>query len=442
LESSQDISNNQPLNDEQKFTYIERMKAAWAKLPEDKKAALKPTLDEADAEYANFLNTKKAPQHKFHNILRMKSYLTDDWDGKLRLQQQQIDANVAIGLGPEGEILGTGKYEQLDLCWELVAGTVWLENLLYKHPFPPGTPPLIQVPDLGTQKLKIAIAGDFGTGNFGASDSPSTKISKIMRTLQPHVTIHLGDVYYAGTGSDESTKLLNFWPPGSLHSFTLNSNHEMYAGGGPYFNQAVGGPLFNLSQSPWSYFAFEYGDWIVVGLDSAYCSGVMDLYMKGSLGNNNGQKAFLKAVAQSGKQVIVLTHHNGLELDGSRQTQLFDEVMAAFEGVNPPAYWYWGHKHAGVVYAQMKGTYFRCTGHAALPWGCSSQLSDSGLVDWFEKKNANDPAQKLRVCNGFTLLELDAHNLSETFIDEMGRVAWTPSMGDTRPDPGKKCPSN
>jgi hypothetical protein len=189
--------------------------------------------------------------------------------------------------------------------------------------------------------------------------------------------------------------------------------------------------LFYMSQSPWSFFAFEYGNWIVVGLDSAYCSGVMDLYMNGSLGNNT-QLSFLKTLAQKGKKVIVLTHHNGFELDGTKPNQLFTEVMSAFNGLTPPAYWYWGHKHAGAVYKQLNGTYFRCTGHSALPWGYSSELAGSSRVEWFEKKNAGDPDEKLRVLNGFTMLELDADNLTEMFYDELGRVAWTPGKGDTR----------
>jgi hypothetical protein len=431
MESSLDISNNLPLTNEQKSSYITRMKAAWARLPDEKKAELKPMLDEANQQYADFVANKTPPQHKFHNILRMKSYLTNDWDGHLQAHQQQVEAAVEIKLGPEGEILGTGKYEQLDPCWELVAGTVWLENLLHKHPFPPGAPPIIPLPVPQNEKLRIALAGDFGTGNFGANDSPSTKISKIIRDLQPHITIHLGDVYYAGTSPEEMSKLINYWPAGSLHSFTLNSNHEMYSGGGPYFNEAVGGSLFYMSQSPWSFFAFEYGNWIVVGLDSAYCSGVMDLYMNGSLGNN-AQLPFLKTLAQKGKKVIVLTHHNGFELDGTKPNQLYNEVMSAFNGLTPPAYWYWGHKHAGAVYKQLNGTYFCCTGHSALPWGYSSELASSSQVEWFEKKNAGDPDEKLRVFNGFTMLELDAGNLTETFYDELGRVAWTPGKGDTR----------
>ncbi|MGB8493962.1 MAG: metallophosphoesterase [Candidatus Acidiferrum sp.] len=367
----------------------------------------------------------------------MKSYLTDDWDGHVQQLNQRaaVAKAIEVQVGPGGEILGTGRYEQLDPLWELVAGTVWLENLLHKHPFPSGTPSRVEITDQAT----IALAGDFGTGNFGASDSPSTKISKFIPSLSPDQTIHLGDVYYAGTSEEESSKLMNFWPRGKLASFTLNSNHEMYSGGGPYFNEAVGGPVFNKFQSPFSFFALENSKWIIVGLDSAYSSGVLDLYMDGSLGNN-AQLPFLRDLAQrgkdEGKKLILLTHHNGLPEDGVQSgapLRLFTEVMSAFRGLPPPAYWYWGHKHMGVAYKPLQnGLLCRCVGHSALPWGFASDLQKSPMVQWFEKCNAKDPDSPLRVYNGFVLLQLDGANLAEAFYDETGRVAWIPQGGDPR----------
>ena len=61
-----------------------------------------------------------------------------------------------------------------------------------------------------------------------------------MALLQPHLTIHLGDVYYAGTETEEQQLLVNLWPSGSMGALALNSNHEMYSGGTPYFNVALG----------------------------------------------------------------------------------------------------------------------------------------------------------------------------------------------------------
>ena len=62
MESSQDITNNRPLNDEQKHYYIARMKAAWAKLPDDKKNESKPMLDQAHQQYADFVKQQIPPE--------------------------------------------------------------------------------------------------------------------------------------------------------------------------------------------------------------------------------------------------------------------------------------------------------------------------------------------------------------------------------------------
>jgi hypothetical protein len=276
------------------------------------------------------------------------------------------------------------------------------------------------------------MAADFGTGNFGSGDSPSTKISNFIPSLHPDYTIHLGDVYYAGTSGEESRKLMKFWPLGSKGSFALNSNHEMYSGGDPYFNDAVGGPVFSRLQSPYSFFALENRDWIVVGLDSAYYSDVLKLYMNGTLGGDNAQTQFLADIAKRGKKVIVLTHHNPLPLSGVAGTpplQLFTDVLNAFSGKQAPAYWYYGHEHVAAAYAPLdNGMLCRCLGHAALPWGFASDLQaaqNDGRIQWFENRNAGDADDKLRVFNGFVCLQLNGPSLVETFYDESGLKAWS-----------------
>jgi hypothetical protein len=428
------INSSAYLTDLERDALVARMKVAWNALPPDKRAALKPALDGAHQQFASYLSTGAPPDEHTRPLLQMKSYLTDDWDGHLdSLRARAVTGEVVapeaieIKVGPGGEILGTGKYQELDIRWTLVAGTVWLENLLHRHPFPSGCPKTIPVGD----EISIAIAGDYGTGNFGSGDSPSAKISKFIPTLNPDYTIHLGDVYYAGTSAEEISKLTTLWPRGTKGSFALNSNHEMYSGGDPYFNLAVGGPVFNVLQSPYSFFALENSNWIVVGLDSAYNADVLKLYMDGSLGTN-AQIPFLKDLATRGKKVIVLTHHNGIPEKGVQtapQLKLFGEVTGAFAGQNPPAYWYWGHVHAGVAYKPMtdqNGMLCRCVGHSGLPWGRSSDLQASPNVEWFETRNAADPDDALRVLNGFVFLQLSGATLKETYYDENGGVAWTP----------------
>lgn len=445
-----DVSLSESMTGAQRDALIARLRTAWNNLPPATQDQLKPILDEGHNQFVDYVATGKPPSHDLHTVLRIKSYLTNDWDNNLAKIGQPLNNAVAqplaepigpeaieITVGPEGDLIGSGKYQALDLRWELVVGIVLFENILHKHPFPTGAPSIQQMNDTAS----FALVGDYGTGNFGSGDSASTKISKFIPTLKPDYAIHLGDVYYAGTTPEETSKLLAYWPQGSLASFALNSNHEMYSGGGPYFNTVVGSPIFNKLQSPWSFFALENTNWIIVGLDSAYYSSAFTLYMNGTLGADNNQTQFLSQVAARNKRTIILTHHNPIPIGGlgddpqstDEGYQLYRDVMNAFDGHTPPVYWYYGHKHVGAAYKELPSRMLcRCLGHGALPAGVASDLTSSAFVDWFEKCNAGDPDDTLRIFNGFVSLELNGPKLTETFYDELGCVAWQPGTKDTR----------
>jgi len=446
-----DVSFSESMTVAQRDALIARMRTAWNNLPPDTQDQLKPILDEGHAQLSDFLATGKPFSHDVHGVLRVKSYLTNDWDGHLAqighplnaaaaqpLGEAIAPADIEIAVGPEGDLIGSGKYQALDPRWELVIATALFENILHPHPFPTGAPAIQQISDNAT----FVLAGDYGTGNFGSGDSASVKISKIVPTLNPDYTIHLGDVYYAGATDEETGKLLAYWYKGSQASFTLNSNHEMYSGASPYFNTALGSTTFKTPQSPWSFFALENSDWILVGLDSAYYSSPFKLYMQGTLGAaGNNQSQFLQQVAARNKKTIILTHHNPIPCAGLFDDpqpnddgyQLYNDVMAAFAGHSAPAYWYYGHIHIGAAYNPLhNGMLCRCLGHGAIPAGASSDLANSGFVTWHEKCNADDPDDSLRIFNGFVQLTLNGPALTETFYDELGRVAWTPGKDDER----------
>jgi hypothetical protein len=152
--------------------------------------------------------------------------------------------------------------------------------------------------------------------------------------------------------------------------------------------------------------------------------------MHGSLGAGT-QVQFLQQLVAKNKKVIVLTHHEGLAEDGSQTTPLWDQVMSGFPAGQGPAYWYWGHVHAGVVYKNQdpegRNVACRCSGQAALPWGLATELGGAPNVVWYETRSANDPDIPQRVFNGFTVLRLDGANNHETFYDENGGVAWSSS---------------
>jgi hypothetical protein len=403
-------------------TISSRIKTAWNQLTSDQQGEIAPAVLMANQQAVAVAQTGKAPAAPAapHHLMLVHSALTDDSDGVV----SSLDAGAVLDVGADGVIWGTGKYEQLDPGWA-EAFAVFLETLLTgKHPFI-ATPATIPIPD----DVQIGLAGDWGTGNWrtAANPAPSTDVGNHMEFLKPDITIHLGDVYYAGTSDQEQHLLVNIWPPAPLGSLALNSNHEMYSGAKPYFAAITSSP-FGL-QRGCSYFALENTNWVIVGLDSAYFSPELGLYLDGSIGSaGSGQIQFLQQQVAKGKKVIVLTHHNAIAEDGSSPENLWNEVISAFPANSGPAYWYWGHVHAGVVYQpRSNGTASvscRCLGHGGLPWGEATELAGNGNVLWYENRSANDPDIRERVLNGFAMLYLSGPNFEEVFYDENGGVAW------------------
>ena len=308
-----------------------------------------------------------------------------------------------------GELLGTGKWELLDTGW-LEALEQWFIHLEWKAPFNKH-PVTITIPD----DVSIAIAGDWGTGNW-RENAPSTLVSEQMVKLKADYTIHLGDVYYAGTEEEEINNLVESWPVGRMGCFTLNSNHEMYNGAFSYFDQALAKKF--VQQKGCSFFALENKHWLIVGLDTAYHADPFDLYLKGKL--DHTQIDWLKSLNKDNKRIIVLSHHEGYGISGHKKGSTYNQVV---EGLGcEPDFWYWGHLHNGIVYQPKGNFYGRCIGHAAIPYGNASMLNDESSVEWYETALAGDPDIPERVLNGFAWIKLSNDQLEEKIIAENGNI--------------------
>ena len=400
---------------------VSRIKVAWGQLTSEQQSMIAPAVLKANQQAIQVSQTQKAPPGSAapHYLLLAHSALNNDPSSIV----DTLEAGIVFDVGSDGVMWGTGKYQQFDPGWT-EAFAVFLESLVAgRHKFM-ANPQTVQIPD----KVQIALAGDWGTGDWrtAGNPAPSTDVRSHMKFLQPDITIHLGDVYYGGTGDQEQHNFLMIWPAGSKGSFALNSNHEMYSGANPYF-QAISQAPFD-QQKGCSYFALENANWVIIGLDSAYFASEGTLYMDGDLGELT-QIIFLKEQIAKNKKIIVLTHHNGLEEDGSATTRIWDQVMSAFPANNGPAYWYWGHVHAAVVYqnatTQARNVACRCCGHSALPWGHASSLDNNQNVVWYENRSARDPDIPERVLNGFAILSLDGGQIKEVFYDENGGIAWS-----------------
>lgn len=404
-----------------------RIQTAWMNLSAEQRNRLMRVVTKAHQQAIVASKGRVAPPTDAslgHALPLAFSAIYDDQDGVV----SNLDAGVVIAVDEGGEIWGTGKYEQLDPGW-LEAFAEWLEHfILPKHHFST-TPVTVPIQD----NVQIGLAGDWGTEDWrtAANPAPSTNVRTRMEILQPNLSIHLGDVYYAGTGNQEQDLLTKRWPTGSDWSFALNSNHEMYSGAGAYFKAINNSPFER--QKGCSYFALVNNNWVIIGLDSAYYSDEEGLYRDGALfptdGGHQEQLDFLRAQVASAtegkKRVIILTHHNGLSQDGTSQTKLWSQVMSAFPADSGPALWYWGHVHAGVVYQPQKNgaatVPCRCCGHGGLPCGPAPEMENKeSTVLWYEHRLADDPDIPQRILNGFAVLYLDGPTIKRGVLQREG----------------------
>lgn len=359
-----------------------------------------------------------------------KASATTDIEALRKMIEGVLDDMVLHhGVDSAGTIFGFEDYENLDPGWlEYITG--WLRHApsLGRGTAPGQEGQHVQIPD----DTRIAVVGDWGTGTRYSTQTAGC-VAAAMKGCEPDYSIHLGDVYYAGKPDQQVKNFLDPWrdgAQGSVGSFTLNSNHDMYAGAVGY-NETLSDPMFTL-QNRQGHFVLENTNWVVVGLDTAWPASWDDQYMFGAL--DERQLDFLREQAATGKKLILLTHHQGLmQQSGLANQPLHDNVVAAVDQArygSRPWYWYWGHIHAGYVHTPAAAPYLgRCNGHGAIPWGLARELEpltkgSDAKVGWFEQ--TTNPVGHHRVMNGFAMLHLDDAVLTESFLDQDGNTSWTP----------------
>jgi len=388
-----------------------------------------------------------------------------------------MDQAKSPGLvGNDGTIFGTARYEQLDQKW-MIAMLNYVLNLVHPediyHPFPnPKLQPIIlstkaQTGDKPTNlEPVLGIIGDWGGGNYeeegkngSCVPSPAMRVIKDVKDQPIDYLVHLGDTYYAGTAEtrlgpdsahEELDNLVNLWPDqGEGRNFTLNSNHEMYGAGQGIFGTALTQSQYFSAQNGASVFALEYPiqsqdgkdgqSWLVLGLDSAYYSDTRNgikMYMEGAIGTegflfidrHRKQMEMIENVC-AGHQgpIMVMTHHNPCDTITAQTNVLYDQVCKAIGA--PPALWYWGHVHNGIVYDRMitgsgtdSVTKSRCCGHGAVPFGPAWGLEDATVkdnIDYYAHCHDPEFADDVpRMKNGYALVTL--HNdggFTESFYE-------------------------
>jgi len=216
------------------------------------------------------------------------------------------------------------------------------------------------------EQARIGILGDRGTGRPEAR-----KVLSKVKDKKPDVVIHLGDIYYSGTDFEVRNYFLEPWfSILDLHNhpiptFTLSGNHDMYAGGAPYYEA-----IDKLGQ-PASYFCLRNAHWQFIGMDTGLHA------IKPGGGQTSLEETEVRWIRHkvrnaNGRKTVLLSHHQLFsakeEIGGQEfNTLLYHQLKDVLPDVE---YWFWGHEHHLVVFGEHLGLKRgRCLGHGAFPVG-------------------------------------------------------------------------
>ena len=311
------------------------------------------------------------------------------------------------------------------------------------------------------ENFTVAMASDWGTG----TDEAAAVATQMLRTLDPDITIHLGDVYYVGAEDDVRENCLGqkspetkydpvTWPHGRIGSFALNANHEMYARGMAYYDVFL--PTLGIygKKQGASFFCIENDSWRLIALDTGYNSvGIPILEhipiinrIRWIGGNCAQEPDWIEWLAntvrpeQDKRALILLSHHNYYSaFEDERNYPKPAQQLARY--IKRPVLWFWGHEHRLAAYDahQRDGgitAIGRCIGHGGMPIERNPEVLDkaSAKVLRFVDNRPYDSGEGIDVgFNGFANLTFEKESLKVRYLDLQGQEAlfeeWTSYKG-------------
>jgi hypothetical protein len=290
--------------------------------------------------------------------------------------------------------------------------------------------------------IRIALAGDWGTGTDVAQQVAN---SMVAGNPSPELTIHLGDIYYVGTGSEVQENCLGvngqyqgvFWRSGTKGSFALNGNHEMYSGGIPYVNDflpTLGIPGSQDKTQLRSYFCLETPQWRIIAIDTGYNSDTIG----GDCSLEQPLLDWLQNVVNpinNPKATVVLSHHQWFSGFGDGDYPKPAQQIAPFFK-NQQIVWLWGHEHRLSIFYPYTSTanhftcYARCIGHGGMPLELASAAyptpDDPQLVEYWDNPSVHPerfhqlPDGTEIGTNGYAMVTIQGANLTIEYLDADG----------------------
>jgi hypothetical protein len=318
------------------------------------------------------------------------------------------------------------------------------------------------------REIRISIAGDWGTGTDEAAE-----VGAMIEKFAPHFTVHLGDIYYVGEKTEVEENCLGQppanksftpcrWPLGSVGSFALNGNHEMYALGNAYFDvflptlgirKTIGG---NPTGQKASFFCLENDFWRIIGLDTGYNSigiPIVEYLFTPSCKLRKEEIAWLQNELNlkndDSHGLILLTHHQYCSAFDAEYPSAAEQLSTL---IGRPVLWLWGHEHRMAVYGKYtngKGlqSYGRCIGHGGMPVDINPEIKrpERPLV-CYDNRRYPSPENITVGYNGFANLTFRGNQviieyrdltnallLSECWQVANGNLSGTATMGPVVP---------
>jgi 3',5'-cyclic AMP phosphodiesterase CpdA len=337
-----------------------------------------------------------------------------------------------------------------------------------KHEFGK-TPTEYELPE----RARFVLLADWGTGTPRALEIADKARQRLEAAgdRDCHL-IHLGDVYYCGLPDEYRSRFLDCWPARvedgskpSVKSWNLNGNHDMFSGGGGYF-EAISRPPF-AQQAGTSCFRLWNDHWQFIALDTAYADN--DLHDE----QLPWLEKWVEDVTGSGepRRTVLLSHHQlgSAHAEKSVGAGIRDKTanVRSNHGIHA---WLWGHEHEVFIYKPYMGVECPvCLGNGGVPTLLSHRLTLAGAFDavtnlvtdiagWF-KTTPPPPeigyqptvpdvdTQGLKWAKlGFVVIDIDGDDGKAWYVDEdnnehridgftpkSGAEKCTPSTGARRP---------
>lgn len=262
----------------------------------------------------------------------------------------------------------------------------------------------------GGEVIKISIAGDWGTGS-----NESYKVAEKMSACKADYTIHLGDIYYVGDDSEVKENFLGqmtdkytpvSFPKGSVGTFAMLGNHEMYGGGAPYFGEMLSYCETGAGGSQKaSFFCLETSAWRILGLDTGYNS--FGFPILGEIPDVLPKDPFFRVDChlpdelidwlrtnvrpqEDKKPTLLLSHHQYFsafpDAAFTRPAEQLQEFFAGQEVV-----WIWGHEHRLAIYDVFSPDgsircYGRCVGNGGMPVECGTPDPEKAPITFYDSR--------------------------------------------------------